>query len=806
MSTGQAAGKPTYAGLFAIALATLMYEILLTRIFSVTMWYHYSFMAISIAMFGMTAGAILVYLLPGRFTPGGEKRNLSLASLFFALSTAACFLIHIKIPFAVEGDSPRWLWLVMTYVVVAIPFVFAGIAVCVALTRFPSQVSGLYAADLAGAGLGCVLLIGVLDLTDGPSAMFVVGAAGALGAALFASDGSMKWLRRGSVIACFALASFAAVNTVMVSKGKPLVRLTWVKGRVEPPASYEKWNSFSRIRVWGSARRMERPFGWGLSPEYPSHLRTRQLHMNIDAGAYTPIPAFDGNLATLEYLKYDITNVAHYIRPKSHVLVIGAGGGRDVLSALAFEQSKVTALEINEDIVETVNRKFGRFTGHLEAHPKVEFVVDEARSYVARRPDTYGIIQVSLIDTWAATSAGAFVLAENSLYTLEAWRLFLERLDPGGVLTFSRWYSRDRPGEIYRLISLAAASLEELGVHEPGAHIVVLRNLWMGRMRNVEHGVGTILVSPDPFTEDDLDTIERIARDLKFFIVLSPSYALDSDFAELVGENRSDFIRDFPIDISAPTDDRPFFFNMLRMKDVFRTDLAEGAVIRFNLKAVAVLGYLLAIVLGLTALFIILPLALTRRRGLLEGTPPLFVFFSAIGSGFMFVEISQMQRLIVFLGHPTYGLSVVLFALLLSSGLGSLTTRTSARGVIRIGAVARLLLLLCMLALFGLLTPAAIEAFRSAGTPNRVAVATAMLFPLGLFMGMAFPLGLRLANDKSPAVTPWLWGLNGATSVCAAVIAVAIALTLGISAAFWAGFACYVVALLSFLWVSRTRL
>ncbi len=798
------AGKRAYAGLFVVALATLMYEILLTRIFSVTMWYHYSFMAVSIAMFGLTVGAIVVYLMPGRFTPAGAKRSLAWSSLLFAATTVLCFLIHMRIPFVIEGETPEWPWLALTYSVVSVPFIFSGIAVSVALTKFPWQIGRLYAADLAGAALGCIALVYTLDLTDGPTAVFVVGAAAAAGALLFASEASLKAAGGIAVALCVALGAFAAVNTVMISKGRPLIRLVWVKGAEESPASYERWNSFSRIRVWGSVRRMERPFGWGMSPVYPTDRRVRQLHMNIDAGAYTVIPEFDGNVGGVGYLKYDVTNIAHYIRPSSDVLVVGAGGGRDVLAALAFDQSSVTAVEINEDILETVNEKFGRFTGHLDRHPKVNFVVGEARSYVAGGDEKYDIIQVSLIDTWAATAAGAFVLAENSLYTVEAWEVFLRHLKPGGALTFSRWYYRDSPAEMYRLTSLAAASLDRLGVETPRDHIVIVRSLWRGRMRNIPHGVGTILVSPQPFSEDDVDSLREIVRALRFDMVLSPESALDSKFAAIASaEDRAELARRFPFDISPPTDDRPFFFNMMRLGDVFGDDEPPENAVRFNMKAVSVLGHLLLIVMGLTALCIVVPLALTAHKEALASAAPLFIFFIAIGLGFMFVEISQMQRLIVFLGHPTYGLSVVLFSLLLSSGLGSYTTRGIKPGERAAGAVLRLALMLCALIAFGLLAPRAVGSLSAAGTPARIALAVAMLFPIGLFMGMAFPLGMKLAAGRSPAVTPWLWGLNGAASVNASVLAVAVALAAGISASFWCGVGCYALGVASFLWARR---
>ncbi len=237
---------------------------------------------------------------------------------------------------------------------------------------------------------------------------------------------------------------------------------------------------------------------------------------------------------------------------------------------------------------------------------------------------------------------------------------------------------------------------------------------------------------------------------------------------------------------------------MLRLWDVFDWALWRGPG-RFNLKAIAVLFALLNLVLVLTLLCILGPLLLARDNSALQGASPLFLFFAAIGFGFMLIEISQMQRLIVFLGHPTYSLSVVLFSLLLSSGLGSYSTQNVTYASIRGAGLVRLVLLLGSLVAFGLLTPYAIVAFRSSSNPIRILVSVAVLFPLGLFMGMAFPLGMKLAASRAATLTPWLWGINGATSVCASVIGVAIALSYGISASFWTGFACYGIACLAFV-------
>jgi hypothetical protein len=287
-------------------------------------------------------------------------------------------------------------------------------------------------------------------------------------------------------------------------------------------------------------------------------------------------------------------------------------------------------------------------------------------------------------------------------------------------------------------------------------------------------------------------------------VTLSRRGTLDETFARIAGEpDLHALAASFPIDISPPTDDSPFFFNMMRVRDLLRADLYEQGRSTFNMKAVFVLGVLLATVVVLTIACILVPLRMTARTVNPSGASWLLAYFSAIGVGFMLIETSQMQRLIVVLGHPTYGLSVVLFALLLSSGIGSFYAGVSSPDWSPASALRRLAILLALLVLFGFATPALSRAFESATSPVRILASTAILFAPGFFMGMAFPLGMRLAADRAPTLTPWLWGVNGATSVCASVLAVVIALAASISAAFWTGTICYAVALGAFARAGR---
>jgi hypothetical protein len=790
--------RATYAGLFFVALATLMYEILLTRIFSVTMLYHFAFVALSIAMFGMTVGALIVYLVPGLFPQSRVRERLALTAVLFPVAIVLSSLTQLSIPFRVHPSIVAIYAIVFTYAVISVPFVVSGIVVCLTLTAYAPRVSRLYAADLAGAAVGCVLLIAVLDYSDAATAVLWVAWLASLGAIAYARE------RGGSRIALLTSAALilaAAGHTVLVWRQFPVFRILYVKGDFEARPLYEKWNSYSRVRVNGDVNAVSLPQGWGLSTVLPDTLRVRQLQMDIDVAAGTVMTGFDGDLAQVEHLKYDVTNIGYYLRPNANALVVGAGGGRDVLAALAFGARSVTAVEINKDIIRTVNGRFGDFTGHLDRDPRVRFVNDEARSFIARQPTHFDSIQISLIDTWAATAAGAFVLSENSIYTAEAWTTFLRHLGDDGLLSVSRWYFRDRPGEMYRTVTLAVESLRRLGVSQPRAHLVVVRNMNVAnRKAESPDGVGTLLVSRRPFTDAELNTIERVSARLHFDVTLSPRSSTDDVFVRLTsGEPLRAFLEGYPINIAPPTDDSPFFFNMLRLRDITNLSLLDAGKQAHNMKAVATLGLLLLTVSLLTALCIVLPLMIAARRADLHGHRSLLVFFVTIGLGFMLIETALMQRLIIALGHPTYGLSVVLFGILLASGTGSYLTAGIDPGRVARAGRQRLIAILIVLALFGVLTPAIVRASEPASTVVRIALAIVVLFPAGVVMGMAFPIGMKVAAERAHGLTPWLWGLNGAASVLASVLSVCIALTWSISAAFWTGWACYAAAAVSFL-------
>jgi hypothetical protein len=777
-----------------------MYEIVLTRIFSVTMWYHFAFVAISVALFGLTVGALLVYLFPRWFRDGDVGNRLWVFAALFATTLAICFVTQLAIPFDPELNVVSAWSIFITCMVIAIPFACSGVVVCLALTRFPSQTNRLYAADLIGAALGCILVVALFTVLDGPSLMIGVGALAGLGAFFFALDAGS---RRGMTVAlsvAAVLACSSLLNGYLHAQGHPLLRVMWAKGEADPLHGYEKWNAFSRVTVDTYGDGPSRPNGVGLSTTMPGTLRAEEKVMRIDSNAATGLTHYTGDPAETDFLRYDISNLAHNALDDAAVLVIGVGGGRDVLSALEFGQRSVTGVEINPNILKITNSVHGDYTGRLDRNPRVTFVADEARSYLARSKNRYDLIQMSLIDTWAASSAGAYALSENSLYTTQAWDTFLNRLTPNGLLSVSRWYSipgRAQPLEAYRAVGLAAEVLRDRGVTEPRAHMLA----YSGPPNEQGATALTLLVSPQPFTDEALARLTAAAERLRFNTVLTPDEAVDERFVALASPDPAVAAAvDVDADISPPTDDRPFFFQMADLGTIVS---GAGFSRDDSTRPVLVLSLLAVIIFTLAIGFIVVPLLVKTDASAHRGMVPFYVYFAGIGLGFLLIEIAQLQRLSIFLGHPTYALVVVLFSLLVSSGIGSLASERVLSRVHPRRSLGVLALLVAAIAAIGVLTPRVIEAMDSATTPARIATTVLLLVPIGFLMGMAFPIGMGAARDRSAEAKAFLWGINGAASVCASVFGVAIAVFFGISTSYWIGTLAYATSTTALVFIVR---
>ena len=768
-----------YLAIFVLASATLSYQILITRFFSVMLYYHFAFAAISLAMLGLTRGAMEVYSKPARYTPERVGVEFAYHASWFAITGVGAMIAFLCVPLVIPGD----------YVVVALaiatvafvrPFTESGVCITLLLTRLPYGGGWLYAADLAGAALGCLGVILVLLVVDPVSATLGIGAlAAGAGWAVVRGSGDIRSLRLSGTVA-LTLAAATILHTGLNVSGKSHLGVFWAKGAQQLGTLFERWNTYSRVRVTSLGETA--PFGWGFT--HTPDIKIEQNRLDIDADAATVITRHDGDISKLSYLKDDVINSAYLVQPPVDVAVVGVGGGRDILSALYFGAKHIHGIEINPAIFEVLTDKFADFSGHLDRQPGVSLVNAEARSYINHSSDRYDLVQISLIDTWAATAAGGLTLTENRLYTVEAWGDFYRALKPGGLLSVSRWYDPDgHRGEFYRLVAIAASALQHKGVPVADLpnHVIAL---------NVDNIV-TVITRPDAFTRAQWQGARARLQAQGFKILMGPDVAFDAVTSTLMsGKADAAYFASLPLNVSPSTDDNPFFFYTARFGEFFKSPLST---LSNNNAAISMTLMLIVVALCACLYYIVGPfIGLARRMPLAVLTPPV-AYFCAIGMGFMLIEISQMQRLMVFLGHPVYGLSVVLFTILLFSGVGSTTVGTQLP---RPGAVVvRVVALLTTLVAAGLLTPLVTTWARSEATDVRILLSVLLLAPPAFCMGMMFPLGLSIWRRHSELL-PFFWSANGITSMFASVLGMALSIEFGIARTFALGVGFYAVCAL----------
>jgi spermidine synthase len=792
-----------YLGIFFVSLAALMFQILLTRIFSVATWYYFAFFAISVAMFGFTVGAIIVYFFKKYFREEKLFERLAIFSIAFAITIDIGLLIFLSIPFAPRFTGVGIFSTTLSYLAISIPYVCAGIVVCLCLTRFPKRIGHIYAADLVGAAIGALLIFPVLNVLDAPTAIFLTGALAALGAICFSRSLSSDRLYKASAIVFLALTIFMGANM----KYK-VVTVEWTKSQYNRPLS-EAWNVISRIAVY-PAYWTEEPYGWGISSTYKAKKPIGEMMLDMDGVSETPLTYYDGTDESIEHVKYDVTSIAHYIKDDARVFVIGVGGGRDILAAKLFKQKQVVGVEINDKILSMVHDKYGDLTGHMDKWPGVFLVNDEARSAITRMDAKFDIIQASCIATWSATAAGAFSLAENSLYTIEGWDVFYNHLTDNGVMSFNRWFAPDYPAQLLRLTALAVETLKKNGVKDPASHIAIVRS----EIRpNSKMPSATILVSKKPFDDETLKRLRDATEMLKFTLIFDPMDREKSDarFAEMVDNSISGnkaYFDEQILDLTPPTDDKPFFFYMLRGADIFKFTAMDFSEQRFTIQGTRMLYILLGVSAVLSIVFIIAPLVYMRKSVPLPSNWALvgLLFFASIGFGYIMIEISQLQRLILFLGHPMYSTTVVLFSMLFASGLGAYTTTKWIKveqGSKVIIAIMSLLLVLLIFTIY--MQPQILASFVQEGIITRIAISMLFLFPIGFLMGIPFPLGFSIASKSFSAHTPWFWAVNGATSVLSSVLTVCISISWGFTVAMMTGTLCYLLAAISLLGLYAIR-
>jgi hypothetical protein len=805
------------AALALLSGAALAYEVLLTRLFAIIQWHHFAYMVISLALLGFGASGTLLALAGDRLARRAGAVFLACGAIFGVTAVGAAVLAA-RVPFnALEILwSPRQpLYLVLLYLLLAVPFASVAACVGIAFIRFPERIATLYRANLVGSGLGALLVVPALELLTPAQCLRGLAAAALLGTALAALD---RALIRAPRIA--ALLALAAAAVALAGPGDArILRMSPYKGlslALRAPGARIVDQRSGPLALLTLVRSPEIPFRYapGLSLDAPVE-PPEQLGVYADGEWLGPLSRGGG--AQAAYLDWMTSALPYHLLaggpPRSggrqvsisrpRVLVLGAGTGTDVLQARVLGARAVDAVELNPDVV-ALARAQQKFTGGVYNGPGTRVRIAEARRFLAGGSDRYDLIQLGLLDSFGASAAGLHALSANHLYTVEAFGDALARLGPGGMIAITRWLALP-PRDTLKLIATAALALERAGARDPARRIALIRSL-----RTV-----TLLVGSGELGEVELSAIRKFCEERGFDAVWPAASrtapgaeahdlgGLDftADVRALLGAGRDAFIRRYKFRIAPATDDRPWFhhfFGWRALPEILALR-GQGGIALLDW-GYFILAATLVQAVAASALLILLPLrAIAAPPGARAPRAGVLVYFAALGTAFMCVEIAFIQRFTLFLGHPLAAISVVLAGFLLFAGLGSAASeRLAARaGAGRTAAVAAAAIAL-LAGIYLLALPPLFRALIPLADTAREAVTLALIAPLAFLMGIPFPLGLSRLGRAAPPLVPWAWGINGCASVIGAVLATLLAMEIGFSGVIALAMVLYPLAALAF--------
>ncbi len=774
-----------YPVVFLIGMSIIILEIGLTRVFSIALWHHFAFLSISIALFGLGVSGVFLTVWPQILKNNFYKTLVNFAWLL-SLSNLTAFFIFTRLNLDVRdlGNPVNLIKFVIFYLFLALPFFFGGCVMSAIISRKSEIVQKLYFFDLIGAGLGCIIVVFFIRYLGGQGIIILSSLFSSL-AALVALKGLPPVESRKK---SFAIILFIIGLTIIL----PAVR--WVFPIPLPPDKalshymkekgskviYSIWNSFSRIDAFYPVPE----YTWGLSENFKGKM-PEQIGITIDGDGFTSVVNYNGNWKDVTFPYWTLGSLVHILNKGGKTLIIGAGGGIDVLSSRSFGTKEIDAVEINPDIAKLPMDNYKDFAGNLFCEPGIKMFVAEGRNFIKRNNKKYDLVYLPLVDSWAATYSGAYSLSENYLYTTEAFKDYFDHVNPDGFLSISRWeYVPQQPYQSLRICSLAMAAV---GVDMRKSVIVT----GDGKLAN-------IIIKKGELTPEEIRTVVEFCNRGKFNILYIPG--VNNDFEQVLNQGNSiSFQQGYPLDISAVSDDRPFFYLTDRWRNFFfylNNSISRGLHFPVVFTIVLVVLFMSLI---FTVIFILLPLKVKKVGNFSGKSSVLYmVYFSLLGLSFMFVEITLMTKLSLFLGHPTYALSVVLFSLLIFTGIGSLISslmKFSAAKILKID----ISLLTTIGIMYYFIMDRIFIGTLSSNAEMRVLISIILIAPLGICMGIPFPLGLRTLGKENSSLIPWAWGVNGCASVLGSVLALIFAQGFG----FWNTLLCslifYIIAMLVFI-------
>ncbi|MEW6001175.1 MAG: hypothetical protein AB1638_00770 [Nitrospirota bacterium] len=771
--------------IFLTSLSSLAYEITLTRIFSISLWYHFAFMIISIAMLGLGASGTILSLNP-------KLRNLSntgIYSLLLGTSISLSYLLSNQIPFdpvRLPWDRMQLLYIGFYYVALSIPFFFTGLIIATAFT-FISEKSGLlYGADLLGAGTGSLGVLYLLTILVPDRAVFVISSIAFL-SAFIASGKRLRIISSITILLTFSVLILdPSFTEIRISPYKGLqVALRY------PGAEHLKTylSPFSRIDTFKSSAVRFAP---GLSLRYLESL-PEQIGFSIDGGDINAITSKgEGksfSRSPLEFLKYLPSALPYKIGSTKDVLILDPKGGLQILVAEYYGSSNIYKIESNSQLIEVIKKDLGELSGRIYSQNTWSGL---GRSWLSSDFGRFDIIDISLM---GAVPSGSFGISEDYRFTVEAFREYIDHLKPEGLLSINL-FILPPPRIEFRLINTIVTSLEGSGIKGVEKHIVALRT-W---------GSICILVKKSPLSINETEVIKKFSKEMWFDLIYYPGIKEEESnvyvrmpsneyffaFKSILNpETRSSFVNRYIFDIRPVSDDRPFFHYYLKLKNIKDIYKIMGEKWQYFIEEGYILPAVFVQVLFLSLLLILLP-AITKLKVKAKGknVHQLLPYFAFLGIGFMFIEVSLIQKLILPLEHPSYAVATVLTSILISSGIGSLLSyRISCLRSPHI-----IVVLTFIIILYSLFIPAITNVISPYPITLKIASVFLIFMPLGLFMGIPFPLGLRILGEKNESLIPWAWAINGCLSVLAPILTILLAISTGFKMVLWFGAASYLMA------------
>lgn len=792
-----------YLGVGLVAAATLLYEVALTRIFSIAYGYHFAFLAMSLGLLGFGASGTLLALRP----PSGQPLRSTLLARLAATASIALvcgYAVSNVIPFDPYrvGWEPGQLGLLAAYLLCyAVAFLLAGLVLGLPLISWPQRAPGLYGANLAGSAAGAVLALVALDRADPIAAVLLAGLMAALGSLAFACALPEARAPASSPTRVDRFVGLMVVVLALVGLWQPP---SWLNVRLSPYKPLAQLESIPDTRILGrqssASARIDAVSSStihsapGLTLQYQATL-PKQSALVVDGEVVLPLTAREG--LTYSFVDGLPTSLAYHLRPASRTLVLEPGGGLEVLSALELGTRSVVAVESNRLLAEQLTSHLSFQAGDIYKDPRVQLVVSNPRGYLARSHDEFNLVMLALSENRRLVTAGAFSLSETYPLTAEAFDGYFAHLAPDGLLVVHRWLQLP-PTEELRAAVLVADALRRAGKN-PVTRIIAVRSF----------STMLLLAKQEPFKRSEIESAKSFARERQFDVVWYPGIrpgeanianVLHRDryyetFHRLMSDERTLYDQ-YDYDVTPPRDGRPFFFHFFKWRQTPTVVALLGKTWQpFGGSGYLILVALLVLTIALSSALLFVPaIAIRRRRhrdrGQRHSRAPPMVYFAALGCGFLLIEVALVQRFVLFLDHPAQSFAIVVCGLLASSGLGSFwSTQMPWR--------AALAALVAAVALYPLLLPTVFSSFLAQGIEARIGITLLLLAPLGFLMGIGFPRGLAALGATRPVRLPLAWGVNGFTSVISAVLAPMIALSWGFAAVFGCAALAYLVALLT---------